>query len=63
MANYCRREVSVSRPDNTWILKPCYEPIQKANSLDWCEGCRKRLPLWPTIDQVSAAIKTAQEAA
>lgn len=59
MANYCRREVSVSKPDNTWVLKPCYDKIETPNALDWCDGCRKRLPLWPTQEPV----KQAQEVA
>lgn len=55
---YCRREVSVMNPDNTWTPKPCGDRISKKNALNWCDGCRARLPLWPAD---SAPI--AQEAA
>lgn len=52
--NYCRRLVSRIQPDNTWVEGFCHEKIEKKNALDWCEGCRKRLPLWPKDDATAA---------
>lgn len=39
---YCRREKIAGTP--------CGNAITKSNSLNWCNGCRVRLPLWPRIE-------------
>lgn len=51
-ANYCRREKAG---------KPCGAPIRRANPLDWCDGCRERLPFWPTLDKLDEAARLPQE--
>lgn len=39
----CRREIN----DFGEAARYCAKPITKKNALNWCEGCRSRLPLWP----------------
>jgi hypothetical protein len=38
----CRRELG-----NIGDKKYCCKTISKPNSLDWCDSCLKRLPVWP----------------
>lgn len=43
------------RRDRAEIGQPkllCCKPITRRNTLDWCEQCRARLPLWPQLDRV-----------
>ena len=47
----CRRTLN----DHGAPVAYCARPITVANALDWCEGCRARLPLWPGADPLPAA--------
>lgn len=43
---YCRREIEARKLTSLY----CMNPIETLNALDWCNDCRKRLPLWPKDD-------------
>ena len=39
----CRKTVNdIGEP-----TKYCSRPIEKQNHLDYCEECRRRIPIWP----------------
>lgn len=31
-------------------LSYCGRPIKQRNTLDWCDGCRAILPVWPQAE-------------
>lgn len=45
----CRNTVNpIGQP-----VRYCGRPIRNRNPLDWCDGCREILPVWPQPEVVS----------
>lgn len=50
-------EYTLCRRDRAELGQPhdyCCKSIKTKNALNWCEGCRERLPLWPLLDRREA---------
>jgi len=61
---YCRREIgtysnAVGRTDT----RLCMRRVSRVNPLNWCDECRKRLPLWPADDPPAPATLDVQPVA
>lgn len=48
----CRRDFGAIGEHNY-----CAKSIKKANGLDWCDECLKRIPIWPSGEVAEVLIQ------